>query len=780
MVGFNMQVEDLPITPYLDSICTSLKNSPSRCLVLTAQTAAGKSTVLPLALLKNFSGNIIMLEPRRLAVLGIANRVASLLEQEPGQTCGYQMHLESKVSEKTRFTVVTEAILIRKLQNDPLLEGISVIVIDEFHERSLHADLALAFLKETLSLRTDLYVLVMSATMQTKQLCQYLSAPLVQVPGKQFEVNVEYEDSLTMSQAIRKEILHPHDQGTILAFLPGIKEIRKTKDELEDIIPNTEICILHSSVDFAQQKRIFEKSNGTKRRVILSSAIAETSLTVPDVTVVIDSGLSRISQYNARLGMEELVTVQSSQFNAQQRAGRAGRVKAGTCIRLYNKHDVRQLASQPQILTSDLTSLVLECMEWGSGTDRTALQWLDVPPLSAWNSAVSLLNLLACIKDGHITELGKACLLLGINVRLACVVLSGLPFGKEKESVRIASQFSKDFEIKEIEHRLSKIDKKGIVPQGKCFSTEYALLCGFPDRIARCDNEEGVYQFSSGRKAVLTDAKRPFAKYIVAPSVDAGETTGRIYAFTALSNAVAEAFMQENSVINERSWIEEGSQKLRSVQECAFGKLVLWKKDIKTTAQSYIQAVSNEVLQKGLNWLPLSDSSQDFLLRTEFFVQHASVAGYETDELKEKLETLEQRVSEWLGPFISEGTKLSDQIVYEALAWYLDAQTVNKMVPKTICLTEGTKPKKICYTKQNEIIPTIEIIIQQAFGCFTTPQILGVPILFKLLSPARRPLQVTSDLEHFWEETWPEICKEMKARYPKHNWNYRIAEKSED
>lgn len=782
MAGFNMQIDDLPITPYLDSICESLKTSPSHCLVLTAQTAAGKSTVLPLALLKHFSGQIVMLEPRRLAVLGIANRVSSLLEEKPGQTCGYQMHHESRVSDKTRFTVVTEAILTRKLQSDPLLEGISVIVIDEFHERSIHADLALAFLKETLALRDDLFVLVMSATMQTKQLCEYLQAPLVQVPGKQFDVSIEYADTLSVAQAVREEVLHPHDDGTILAFLPGIKEIRKAKEQIEEYGIDAEICVLHSSIDFAEQKRVLEKKDNTKRRVILSSAIAETSLTVPDVTVVIDSGLSRISQYNARLGMEELVTVQSSVFNAEQRAGRAGRIKPGTCIRLYNKHDVRQVATAPQILTSDLSSLVLECAEWGSGTDaRTSLDWLDEPPQAAWNSAVDLLTLLGCIKDGHITAQGKACLTMGTNVRLACVALSGLPFGKEAESIRIASQFSKELYINDMERRIARINRTELTPKAKDFSTEYALISGFPDRIARCENDDGVYQFASGRKAVLAEAKRPFTKYIVAPSVDAGETTGRIYAFNPLSEAFAEAFLEANSVTNERSWFENGSQKLHSVQECAYGKLILWKKDIKTNARSYMQAVCNEVAQKGLEWLPLNEAAQDLLLRAEFFVQNAKNEGYETEDIQQRLCLLAQTVNEWLSPFMSEETKLNAQIVFDALSWYLDAQTVNKAVPKTICLVSGSKPKRITYTKQNDtIIPSIEIIIQQAFGCLTTPKILGVPVLFRLLSPARRPLQVTSDLEHFWEETWPEICSEMKARYPKHNWNYRVVQETEN
>ena len=359
-------MQNLPIIPYLDEICCTLKNSSSRFLVLTAETAAGKSTAVPQAILKAFPQSVIMLEPRRLAVLSIANRIAEALGEKVGQTVGYRMHLESKISKETRLEIITEAILTRKLQSDPSLEGISVVIIDEFHERSIHADLALAFLKEAMELRDDLYVIVMSATIETEKVAEYLGskeqpAPVMKIPGRQFPVEIEYSGKISVSSAIITTLRSIKDKKqTILAFLPGIADIRRCKAELEKIgFPNenTELMILHSSITLDEQKKVLSPLKEGVTRIILSSAIAETSLTVPGVKTVIDSGLSRINRMNISLGMEHLVTENESMFSAEQRAGRAGRLGPGKCIRLWNKNDVRIENTPAEILRSDITSL---------------------------------------------------------------------------------------------------------------------------------------------------------------------------------------------------------------------------------------------------------------------------------------------------------------------------------------------------------------------------------------------------------------------------------------
>ena len=346
-----------PITPYLDDICVALRESPSRFLILTAETAAGKSTVLPLALLQNFSGKMIMTEPRRIAVLGVANRLA---ESANSGEVGYKIHLENHITKETRLEVVTEAILIRQLQSDPALEDYNVIVLDEFHERSVNTDLALAFLKESMMLRDDLFVVIMSATINTKKLQEYLSdcgeTPVFKLPGRQFPVQVLYEPQKSVVSAVREALssFESVQYKNILVFLPSISDIRKAQEALLDTglfddDGDNELCILHSSISLEEQKRVLKET--TKRRVILSSAIAETSLTVPGVTTVIDSGLARINRLDINTGMEKLTTETESEFSAEQRKGRAGRLCEGTCIRLWNKHDPRIKELAPEILS---------------------------------------------------------------------------------------------------------------------------------------------------------------------------------------------------------------------------------------------------------------------------------------------------------------------------------------------------------------------------------------------------------------------------------------------
>ena len=424
-------INQLPIAPHLDDICVSLKSSRSHSLILTAETGAGKSTALPLALLNHFSGKIIMLEPRRIAALSVASRVSTLLGEEIGKTAGYVMRLESRVSEATRFTVMTEAVLTRMLQDDLLLDGVSVVVLDEFHERSVQADLALAFLKETMSLRGDLYVVVMSATIDTASLSSYLAAggeavPVFTVPGRQFPVDVEYAGALLPSDAVMRE-LRKRDGGSILVFLPGIADIRKTAAELEREAADADILILHSSIDFDEQKKVLSPPDDfSRRRVILSSSIAETSLSVPGVSVVIDSGLARINRMNVAAGMEMLATETESVFSAEQRKGRAGRMQRGRCVRLWRENDVRAAETAPEIARTDLTELVLECAERGVYR-RDALSWLTPPSAAAWKSAQKLLIALGCLTAENktdvenivrITSLGKAALTLGLHPRL--------------------------------------------------------------------------------------------------------------------------------------------------------------------------------------------------------------------------------------------------------------------------------------------------------------------------------------------------------------------------
>ncbi|MBP5436712.1 MAG: ATP-dependent helicase HrpB [Treponema sp.] len=821
------EIKSLPIYPHLDELCTVLKESKSHFMVLTAQTGAGKSTAVPLALLKNFGGGILMLEPRRLAVLNIANRVSSLLGEEAGKTCGYVMRMEKRISDATRFTVLTEAVLTRRLQKDPALEGISVVVIDEFHERSVHADLALAFLKEAMMLRDDLYVIVMSATIETKRLSEYLGTdsvtdsatgngkgtlvpcPVFSVEGRTFPVEIEYDEKSSVSQAVFNELYKKPDdlginKGSILVFLPGLREIRQVKEELElgGALDCADILLLHSSVPFAEQKKVLSvpktvpksvsKSN-TRRRVILSSAIAETSVTVPDVTVVIDSGFMRFNSFNRTAGMPALVTQKESLFNAAQRTGRAGRVQCGRCVRLWNKDDVFALANPPEILRTDLTSLVLECAEWGAMLPES-LSWLDEPPINSWQTAKSLLKDLNCMDENSITALGKAALLMGCHPRLACVALSGEVFGNIDLSTELASKYDKSVSgnpelVKKSALELKKRVQKAVeiysfsscFPQKfSVFSTACALLCGFPDRIALLeDDATGLYHFPSGRMALLPkETHRPYPKFIIAPEADAGEKTGRIYSFEALPEKIAEEYLADKAKVYTLVEFEHGGQRLRKTEYTSYGKIVLKERALNLEPGDYTEAVINQVKKEGIEWLPVGKTAKNLLLRVQFYLENSKDKGKSApngDSLHQKFDSLAENADEWLRPFLGGVEKsVPEQKVYDALYWYLDGDKVNDFVPQEIRLPNG-KRLKIQYEAQNgKIIPFAEIIIQQIFGCFETPRVMGLPVLLKLLSPARRPLQITSDLESFWKETWPQICSEMKGRYPKHNWDYRI------
>lgn len=777
----------LPITPFLPKISESLKNSESHFLVLTAETAAGKSTGLPPFLLNEFPGKILMLEPRRLAVLSIASRIAETLGQEVGKTVGYRMHLEKKLSAETRLEIITEAILTKKLQEDPSLEGTSLVIIDEFHERSIHADLALAFLKEAMTLRDDLFVIVMSATIETDKLTQYLSSdgrntPFLQIPGRQFPVEIEYAGKKEMSLSI-KEALPQLDKGSaLLAFLPGISQIRKTQAELLQLgypDESTDVMLLHSSINFSEQKKVLQPIQADKKRIILSSAIAETSLTVPGVKIVIDSGLCRVNKMNVALGMEGLVTENESLFSAEQRAGRAGRLGPGKCIRLWSKHDVRLINSPAEILRSDITPLVLECVAWGAGQPGK-IDWLEAPSLASWNEALKLLQELACVKDSSVTALGKACLKLPLHPRLACLALSGF----ERYVVdftnyaKASSDIQKKF-VKDLEERVAQITKEAKKPLLQpAKNLALALLSGFPDRLAMQVSED-LYQFPNGRMARIKkdmQKKALLPKWIVAAEVDAGFSQGIIYKYCEVNDSDAEEWLKGRTECKEEISFE--GEKIKKTQDICYGKLVLSSKRLASSPEDYAKAICNKIKEKGMDFLPLSDETKMLITRQKFYAQQKGI------EAKALEVNLCQNVEDWLLPFVAGKTKIDSKSLYDALYWYLDGSSLDKEVPLLITLPNGKK-RKIIYELQSDpqnrtklvIRPVLEVIIQQIFACFSTPEIMGMPLLFKLLSPARRPLQITDNLEEFWTNSWIEICKEMKGRYPKHNWDYRIAEK---
>ena len=816
-MDYPKSIESFPITEYLDKICDSLKNSKCRSLVLTAETGAGKSTVLPLGLLKHFEGKILMTEPRRIAVLGGANRISSLLEEECGGTVGYKIHLESKSSFKSRLLIMTESVLIRKLQEDSLLEDVSVVVLDEFHERGINLDLALAFIKEAMEVREDLFLIVMSATINAQKISEYLGgAEIYEVPGRTFPVTVEYSD-----RDLEKEVISEIDAisgGTVLAFLPGIAEIRRSEEYLQDYFkdePEVEVQILHSSVTLDEQKKALVPCPSGKKRIILSSAIAETSVTIPDVKAVVDSGLCRINKLNLGTGLNQLVTQKESEFNAKQRAGRAGRVQQGRCIRLWSKNEPLVKELEPEILRGDLCSVVLECAERGI-TDFNKISFLTAPSKSSWNASVFLLKQLGFL-DGQnkITKLGKASLMLPLHPRLAGIALSYLPGSLDlvlgySQYAKSAPEMQKRF-LEDLEKRLLGV--KGLwvgdrtlrgdgigggaagAGEGASIAGESAgggesasvarvkipVLYGFADRVAHKVSDGGSlgggdpsgaeYQFAMGRKAFLHSSCKTSPEWICAPEVSIGEKKSTIFNFETLEGNEFEAWLQEKSELRDECTFENG--KLVRFQKKCFGEIVLEQKKLVPAPEDFARAWVNLIQTQGIKTLPLNEKTQVLLLRAEFYAC--------TQKKAFNIEEIAANAEVWLSPFMSGLTKLTEETVYDALYWYLDGAAIDKNVPEMLILENGRKVKvnyvRTARTEEGLTVrPEIEVIIQRIFGCFTTPKICGFPVLLKLLSPASRPLQITTDLQGFWSGSWIEICKEMKGRYPKHNWDYRVAE----
>ena len=795
MNNYTVDLLQYPITSKIDDITKSLLSSPTRFLILTAETAAGKSTILPVGLLENNSfknKKIMMTEPRRLAVLGVSNRVSEIIGEQCGETVGYKVHLDKKITNKTRFEIVTEAILVRQLQNDPAIEDYNLIILDEFHERSVNTDLALAFLKEAMELREDLYVIIMSATMDVDKLRTYLGnkTPIIQVPGRQYPVEVKYEDKKEIEKVIVDEIENNKNKGNILVFLPGIKDIKRVQNNLLSEYnyifkkENIELCILHSSITLNEQKRILKESD--KRRVILSSSIAETSLTVPGITTVIDSGLSRVNRMNEKNGMEGLFTETESDFSAEQRKGRAGRLQKGKCIRLWSESNPRIKNMPCEILRADLASLVLECADRGIYNEKS-IDWLDSPSLSSWESSKDLLKKLNLLKvDSHISEKGKAALSLPLHPRLASIALDNFNKGKNlilkyssysQSNLEMQNKFLSDIErrVKETKYKSNTEIKDSLI-----------ILSGYPDRLCKRISEVGekqsIYQLPSGRKAILADGKVG-TEWIASPDIIIGERDTVIFDFEKLKTEDVNEWLKDRTETKEVCSFENG--KLTKCENTYFGKILLSSKKINTTSEDYGKAWVNEIKEKGFDVIPKNKKCESLINRSLFLWEND---GFK--EAKKKYGDIKSYIVEscedWLLPFLGNGKNLTEDIIYDALYWFLNGSEVDIKAPETFIL-DNNRRVKVKYEKLQSpndkstliIRPVIEVIIQRVFGCTKTPLINNVKVLLRLLSPAQRPLQITDDLEGFWNGAWIEICKEMKGRYPKHNWDEKICTEKE-
>ena len=781
---------DLPITKILPQLLATLQTNAN--VVLSASPGAGKTTRVPLALLEIITppqGRIIMLEPRRIAAASAARYMAQSLGEQVGQTVGYTIRFESKVSASTRIEVVTEGILTRRIQNDPELSGVACVIFDEFHERSIHGDLGLALCLETQAiLRPDLKLLVMSATLDCKPIARLLgNAPVVISEGRQFPVTVRYRaddlrQPLSRRMAVAIKTALTEETGDLLAFLPGTGEIRAVERELAGL-SSALLCPLYGDLPFEQQQQAIKP--GPQRRVVLATNIAETSLTIEGVRIVVDSGLTRRLQLDPATGLERLVTVRAAKASADQRTGRAGRTAAGVCYRLYSQQTYQAMTpfNPPELLTADLAPLLLELAAWGV-RDSVALAWLDQPPVQHLAAAQELLQLLGALDlAGGITQLGRRMVQLPLHPRLARLLLAAQEQGQAVIGCYLAAQLSnRSTATRAIEQTAQQLLRlMGEKPQ-PCPAVGLDLLpcapemavAAWPDRIAMLrQGSEGRYLLASGRGAELSPkAGCAGAAFLVALQVDGGEgADGLIHQAVGLSaEQLRQAAGHLISKQRQIGWDAVSGRVVAAEQE-QIGAVVLASRQIQADDTEAIPLLLEQIKRNGLEMLGWNEQARQLQARAELAFRLLPEDGWPDISDAALLNTVEI----WLGPHLSGIRSLQGlqqlsllHLLQEVVGWNL-LQSLDTVAPTHLSIPSGRKVA-LDYTDQEG--PVLSVKLQELFGLATSPSVCKGrrAVLVHLLSPAGRPVAVTRDLKGFWERGYLEVRKELRGRYPKHPW----------
>lgn len=820
-----------PIDAILPELKEAVQNGPS--VIVHAPPGAGKTTRVPLALLDVIppeQGRIVMLEPRRIAAVSAARWMARTLGEEAGGTVGYAIRFDSRSSAKTRIEVVTEGILTRRIQADPGLAGVAMVIFDEFHERSLHADLALALaLDVRKGLRPDLKVLIMSATMDTAPIASLLSdARIITSVGKAFPVEERCAAESTMpvhrrvATAVRTALRET--SGDILAFLPGSGEIRSCARELQEGLDlNEERIALHplyGDLPFEEQERAILPSR-EKRKIVLATNIAETSLTIEGVRVVIDSGLTRSLRYDPSTGMNRLVTMPVSRAAAEQRKGRAGRLGPGVCYRLYSRHDLQGMSpfAQPEILVSDLAPLALELAAWGV-KDRLALTWLDAPPVAAWESGIALLKDLGGLdRTGSITAQGRAMARLPLHPRLSRLLVRAGELGCLRLGADLASILSERdifrqsvadrvHNERDVSERLDMLRRwrKGTETSGAANPqalrtvertarqllslvpgrTEAAdrfhdetemisrlLLCAFPDRICK-RREEGGGRFVlvQGRGVRLSpDSGLSANPFIIAVNLDAGERTE---GFVHVAAPVTEELIRSEcagriETVRGVAWDDKAGRIAAALEE-RLESMLLSQRPFKPSDEEAAPILC-EAIRAMPGILNFSGEARQFQARANLTRRTFQEENW--PDLSDA--RLLSHPEEWLLPWLTDirsAQSLGSLNVLPGLKARLGREQLRLLeerAPLAITVPSGSRAA-LDYTAGD--MPVLAVKLQEMFGCADTPVIAGgrVKVLLHLLSPAGRPVQVTQDLKGFWNSGYVLVKKDLKGRYPRHPW----------
>ena len=777
-------VVQFPVEEKLGEIRRALEKN--RDVVLTAPPGSGKTTCVPSALLDApwLEGKkIVMLEPRRLAARTCAQFIACKRGENVGETVGYQVRLERKISPRTRLEIVTEGLLTQRLLADPELADVGLIVFDEFHERSLACDLSFALALEVRrALRPDLRLLVMSATLDADEVAAHLGdADIVRAQGRMFPVETIYLGDLSMAAAVGRALRETG--GDILCFLPGEGEIRRAAAALLPRSNEVDILPLYGALAKDEQDRVFE--NSPRRKVILATSIAETSLTIPGITCVIDSGLMRVPRFSPATGMSGLVTLPLTQDRAEQRRGRAGRVQAGTCYRLWTQESEasRPRKMSPEILDADLCSLVLTSAAWGA-LGRTDLPWMTVPPASTWEQSAALLKMLGALDArGQLTGKGRAMAALPMHPRLANMCLGGGSAllaaiveegaSRRETDIRRMADYVQETPNESFSRRMLQLAKRfeAAAKRGKSaaeggMSEGVQLALAYPDRIAR-NRGNGSFRMVSGRGAFLDPsdalAKTPF---LVCCELDDRAGDARI--FLACPIDVDEIESRFAAQIKDEPYCEwdKQNERVKCVTRRKLGEMVLKESAAAMDGALAIDAMMVGIRSKGIANLPCwTKESRQYFDRVQFLHRVCDWPEFSDAALFAALPSFLSGMTKWKDLERLDLFRVFDCILAEAGH---DRRELDRLAPARMEVPSGSHPT-IHYEGDE---PTVEVRLQECFGLMETPKVAGgkVPIVMTLLSPAQRPVQITKDLAGFWHEGYQLVRKDLRGRYPKHYW----------
>lgn len=810
----------LPIDPVLPEISAAL--TAAKNVVLVAEPGSGKTTRVPVELLNAAwlgGKKILMLEPRRLAAKAAASFISSQRREKVGERVGYRIRGESRVGPGTRLEVLTEGLLTRIIQGEPALEDVGLIVFDEFHERSVHADLALALVLDAQAvLRPDLRIMIMSATIDAEAVARLIgNAQVINCPGRQYPVDIRHGKSFSVRamdapvvDAIRRA--HAEEDGDILVFLPGRAEIIRVAEKLRDA-PNmsgTKVLMLHSDVRGEEQDRILSPRETDPRRIILATNVAETSVTIPRVRVVVDSGLMRVPRFNPRRGIAGLETISVSRASAAQRAGRAGRQAPGVCYRLWSEQEERELApfNQPEIVYTDLAPVMLELAAWGN-SDPSKYSFMTMPPSANVAHARQLLEFLGALdKNGAITTHGKALLRLALPPRLSHMLLradaegagaaacdlialleeplpalgrdvDGIVSNRLEElsrSARGSGSYGQNA-VRRVETESARLRQLiGIAEDVRTsqLSTGCLVAIAYPERLAKQRDAGGNrFLMRSGAGAIVPE-RSVFCRheYLAIAHLDGLGDNARVFLAEPIGlDEIRRHFSAEISKSREISWDwERRAVRARDVE--ALGALILAQRPASCSDDEAIPVILKAVRERGIGILPFGPAATSLRERVNWL----QTRGIQSTSLPDlSAAALEADLENWLAPFLI-GVRSLNDIGADKLDAALSIK-INRVLLKTIdelAPTHFTLPsgRAAAISYDGPRAPSISGRLQEMFGQAFTPRIGGgaVPLTIELLSPAGRPLQVTADLESFWSNSYNEVRKEMAGRYPKHSW----------